>query len=242
MPPTPTSPTTDVAHAPKVGNCYQTTKHSFHHHRDGSQPVPCKRKHTTETFAVFETKQYPGPNKMDQIWRVCGSRFAKYVGGSDTVSTLGYVVLRPSVDQSVDGQTWVRCDAVNRLSLNGEVGLPHHGSLRHALAKEVPDRYRGCANHKPKATNPVFFKSCQNRHKAELIPKSKTLGGPHAKYPGKKSVESTSESFCKDIVPNWVPEATSYYYYYPTKKSWESNSHQTVCWGFGKSATSLPPI
>ena len=225
-----------------VGNCYATARKAFAAQRDGSFPVPCTKKHTAETFAVFEVGAVPGTDDIDRIWRACQPRFTTYVGASPTVSTLGLTVMLPSTAQTDAGQGWIRCDAIEQPSYNGKRGLTRSGSVKGILAGAVPDQFRGCALHWPKPSQAVIFSSCRRSHQAELIPQSITLGGPEAPFPGVTSTRSRSASFCQATFQDYVSETLNYYYYYPTRASWTSGSHDTTCWALDLQGDGLPPI
>lgn len=242
--PSETTETTDepqVAGPPEVGNCYPTGKVAFQQRRDGSFPVKCSKPHTAETFAVFDVGSSPTGADIDRVWRVCQERFKDYVGDSPTVSTLGMTVIEPHVDQELQGQQWARCDAIEMPNYNGVGGRQRTGSLEGALDGGVPNRFRGCVKHWPKVDQAVHFTSCRENHQAELIPVSLDLGGPEAPYPGRNSVLNDSKTFCGNIFQEYVPETLNYYYYYPTRSSWKSGSHDTTCWALDTEGDGLPP-
>lgn len=237
-----TSPEPDVAAAPEPGNCYDTRKRDFDAHRDGSEPVRCAQPHTAETFAVFRTAALPEPKAADRIWRVCQARFAGYVGDTTTVSSLGMTVITPSVEQVGAGQTWARCDVIERGNFNATAGGRRTGSLAGALTDGVPDRFRACSDTMPAVTKPVRLVPCSTYHRAELIPESTVLGGPNADYPGTGSARSAARQSCADVFRDYVPETYQYYFYYPTRASWVSGSHATTCWAVDPDGQGLPPI
>jgi hypothetical protein len=237
-----TEPKPQLAPRPVVGNCYATGRKGFSSQRDGSFPVACTKRHTAETFAVFNVGTTPLPGDIDRIWRSCQPKFREYVGGAPTISTLGLTVILPSVAQTDAGQGWIRCDAIQQPSYNGNRGLARSGSLRNMLAGSVPGQFRGCALHWPKVDQVVIFTSCQRSHQAELIPESINLGGPSAPFPGVTTTQSRSKAFCESTFQNYVSETLNYYYYYPTAASWKSGSHDTTCWALDLTGDGLPPI
>jgi hypothetical protein len=243
--PTTTSPTKKppkLAGRPAVGNCYETGRKAFANQRDGSFPVPCAKRHTAETFAVYNVGAVPAASDIDRVWRVCQPKFKEYVGASPTVSTLGLTVVLPSAAQAQAGQGWIRCDAIQQPSYNGNRGIPRSGSVRGILTGGVPPQFRGCALHWPKPSQPVIFTSCRHGHQAELIPESLTLGAANAPFPGVQSTRSRSASFCEATFQDYVTETLNYYYYYPTRASWKSGSHDTTCWALDLKGDGLPPI
>ncbi|MEP6665672.1 MAG: septum formation family protein [Nocardioidaceae bacterium] len=235
-------PTPQAASKPTPGECYATGTIAFNRQRDGSAPVSCNAQHTAETVAVFAAGQSPSSQDINNVWRSCQPRFKTYVGGAPTVSTLGLVVILPSEKQLAEGQSWMRCDAVERSSFNRDVGLPRQGSVKGALSGSVPVAYRGCVKHWPKVSLAVHFTSCRESHQAELIPESINLGGPNAPFPGTNSVKSKSKRFCANAFQDFVPETRNYYFYYPTPASWKSGSHDTTCWALDTKGNGLPPI
>ncbi len=254
-PPTTSEPTPDpspatetttakpqVAGKPKVGNCYDTGNVAFNQQRDGSSPVACNSSHTAETVAVFAVGDSPDSGVIDKAWRSCQPRFKTYVGDAPTVSTLGLVIMLPSDAQVTAGHRWIRCDAIERSSYNRDVGLPRKGSVKGVLSGSVPDAYRGCVKHWPKVSLAVHFTSCRESHQAELIPEAISLGGPNAEFPGSKTLRTRSQQFCESTFQEYVPETLNYYYYYPTRASWKSGSHDTTCWALDTRGDGLPPI
>lgn len=240
--PTKKPPKDPIAGRPAVGACYNTGRKAFNNQRDGSFPVPCTKKHTAETFAVFSVGTSPRSTDIDRVWRVCHSRFAGYVGGTPTISTLGLTVILPSQAQIEAGQGWIRCDAIQQPSYNGDRGVPRAGSVKGMLAGGVPRQFRGCALHWPKVDQAVIFTSCNRSHQAELIPESLTLGGPSAPFPGVTTTRARSQKFCESTFQDYVTETRNYYYYYPTAASWRSGSHSTTCWALDLQGDGLPPI
>ncbi len=239
--PTETTAEPELAGPPKVGNCYRTGKVAFQQQRDGSFPVNCGRPHTAETFAVIDVGGSARKAEIDRVWRECQASFKRYVGDSQTVSTLGLTVIQPTADQMLQGQQWARCDAIELPNYNGLGGRLRTGSVAGALEGGVPDEFRGCVRHWPKVDQPVHFTSCRKNHQAELIPESLNLGGPDATYPGQSSVLNASKTFCANIFQDYVPETLNYYYYYPTASSWKSGSHDTTCWALDTEGDGLPP-
>jgi putative regulator of septum formation len=231
-----------VAASPQVGNCYNAGKAAFHRQRDGSSPVSCRQRHTAETFAVFSTGPVPNRRTIDRIWRDCQSRFRAYVGDSTTVSTLRLTVMLPSTGQIAAGQHWVRCDAIELPGYTGHSGLPRTSSLKGALDRGVPKAFRGCARHWPRLDRSVHFTSCQRKHQTELIPESANLGGPEAAYPGRGTVKKDSKRFCLRAFQHFVPRTRHFYYYYPTRSSWRSSTHDTTCWALDPRGDGLPPV
>lgn len=232
----------ELAPRPSVGDCFATGKAAFQHQSDGSFSVPCSTAHTAETFAVFQATPVPNSSELAKIWRTCNARFKKFTGDSPTVSTLSLTVILPSVKQIAAGAEWVRCDALESPNYNGQGGVTRTGSLKNALkGGDVPNEYRGCVKHWPRVTQKVHFTSCAQRHQAELIPVSIGLGGANAKFPGTGIVESRSKTFCGEVFQDYVPETTHYYYYYPTRDSWSSGTHETACWALDTQGDGLPP-
>jgi hypothetical protein len=240
--PTTTPTSQPLAGRPQVGDCYDTSRRAFARQNDGSFPVSCARPHTAETFAVVTVGPLPSARAIDKVWRHCQPRFKTYVGGSPTISTIGFTVMLPSTAQAAAGQGWIRCDAMEQPSYNGHRGITRRGSLQDALSSGVPAKYRGCALHWPKVDHPVIFSSCKRRHQAELIPESLHLGGPEAKYPGLKASRSRSRQFCESTFQDYVTETLNYYFYFPTPASWRSGSHDTACWALDIHGDGLPPI
>jgi len=242
--PTETSTTTEepqLAGRPEVGNCYNTSKTQFRQQRDGSFPVSCSNRHTAETFAVFNVSASPTSDQTDKVWRSCHARFPGYVGAAATLSKLDLALILPSNDQTSAGQTWIRCDVIQKAHYNARVGVSRVGSLKNALSGGVSREFRGCVKHWPKVYQAVHFTPCSQRHQAELIPESLFLGAPEAPFPGTKTSQDRSKQFCENVFQDYVPETNNYYYYYPTKASWKSGSHNTTCWALDVSGDGLPP-
>jgi hypothetical protein len=232
----------DVAARPQVGNCYSTSTAAFRRQRDGSEPVGCHKRHTAETLAVFSVGGEPDRARIQRVWRHCEGRFGSYVGNSPTVSTLKVIVMLPSKAQTAAGQGWIRCDAIQPPSYAGHTGLPRRGSVKGELSHRVPSALRGCVRHWPKIQQAVHFTSCRRHHQAELLPVSRGLGSTEAPYPGRRSVKKASQQFCANVVQHYVPQTRHYYYYYPTRSSWRSSTHDTTCWALDPKGDGLPPI
>jgi hypothetical protein len=218
------------------------TKSAFKRQRDGSFPLACTMRHTSETYLVTMVGGYPAPRQIDQVWRRCHDRFRGYVGASATVSTLGIAVIMPSTPQVRAGQGWIRCDVIERGSYAGQGGQPRTGSVRNVLVNDVPDVFRACTLRWPRVTQQVRFSPCGRFHQAELVPESRRLGGPEAAYPGRRNSRLSSANYCERVVLDYVPEALRYYYHYPTRGSWRTGTRDTVCWALDPTGNGLPPI
>ncbi len=241
-PPTSTTTTEPVVSRPRIGNCYDTTRKQFRIQRDGSSPIDCTRRHTAETFAAFRVSPSPLRAEIAKVWRDCQPRFQQYVGDSATISKLDLALILPSEAQVGAGQDWIRCDVILKAHYNARVGVPRAGSLHGALSSGVPSQFRGCVRHWPKVLQPVRFTSCKQAHQAQLIPESLFLGPPDAPYPGVTTAQNRSRAFCAGIFQEYVPETQNYYYYYPTRASWQSGSHNTTCWALDTQGDGLPPL
>jgi hypothetical protein len=239
-PPEPPEP--ELASRPEVGNCYAVKNRDFLRQRDGSFPVKCREPHTAETYAVFRVDPYPVSPQIDGIWRKCHDRFRAYVGASENVSKLGVALIMPGTRQVIEGQGWIRCDVIERVNFNGQVGLERTGSVRNVLADGVPKRFRGCVRHWPRPNKAVHFTSCDVSHQAELIPEAIRIGGPRAPFPGVGVTRQRSQTFCENTVLDYVPEALNYYYYFPTRASWRAGTRDTVCWALDKDGQGLPAL
>jgi hypothetical protein len=90
---------------------------------DASPPVPCKQKHTAETFAVGDfpddvagtDADIDDPAIGEHVFTQCEKQFRRFLGGDESAvmrATVTWAWFRPGEKAWDNGARWWRCDVV----------------------------------------------------------------------------------------------------------------------------------
>ena len=184
-----------------------------------SPPVSCRTRHTARTYHVGRLDTVVDGHLLAvdsrlaqrQVERACPRELADYLGGSAetrALSRLEAVWFSPTIEQSDDGASWFRCDAV-ALAESGKLApLPRR--LRGILDRsDALDEVGLCGTAAPgeRGFERVI---CSRRHRWRAM---STIGIPGGDtYPGVAAVREAGESQCRDRVRRATgsPERFSY--------------------------------
>ena len=232
------SPTraTPAPRPPSTG-CYSLTFDQALAPTTSATPVPCRRRHTTETYAVGRLSTVVGGHLLAvdsahvraQVAHTCPARLARYLGGSSDevrLSMLRPVWFTPTVRQSDTGQSWFRCDVVavagpNRL-------LPITGRLKGVLAGSHAEDYAMCSTAKP-GTAGFRRVPCQEKHSWRAL---RIVPIPGTTYPGVAKAKGAGQTICRNAGRSAASDALNFEwgYEWPTKQEWDGGQTYGVCW------------
>ena len=184
----------DAVAAPELGACRNLTPDDVAAPSNATVTVDCAEAHTAQTYAVgslpdeFADVDYDDDALGDFAYRTCSQRFAKFVGGDESLvmrSVVSWAWFRPSKDAWGDGARWYRCDIVGGGDQSKTyVDLP--ADAKGLLSGRVRDAWMVCA------PGPTVAGSarvpCTEPHAWRAVSTIK-LGEPEDEYPGDRVVE-----------------------------------------------------
>src|SRR5688572_22251998 len=110
----------DKSTPPKLGACYVLTPEDTTAASNTTEPVPCAKPHTAETFAIGTLpastgKEYDSKAHGKWVFEKCEKSFEKFLGVDESLAMriqLSWAWFRPSERGWDDGARWYRCDLV----------------------------------------------------------------------------------------------------------------------------------
>lgn len=237
------APRAKAAPRPAVGRCYRMSYDAAVGGISTARPVSCKKKHTTQTFAVGPLSTVVNGHLLavdsarvtKQLARECPARFASYVGGSvedRRLSMLAPIPFSPTLEQSDRGESWFRCDVVALESAGRLTELV--GATRKVLDSEAGrSRWARCATGKP-GTKGSAHVLCRTNDSWRAVATVDVPGGPGGRWPGSRAAADAG-SVCEDRVRDQADDPLSFTWGYepPTKDQWASGLHYGFCWAPG---------
>jgi len=225
-----------------VGSCHRLTYEEALAPTDVERPVPCPKRHTSQTYAVgrLATEQDGHLLAVDsaavqaQVAQRCPTKLGSYLGATDEqlrLTMLRAVWFTPTVEQSDAGANWFRCDviAVAGEDRVGQAPTTFKGVLASADGRTS---YAMCATAEP--GTPAFERVlCSEEHSWRAI-RSVTLDGkgPAGAYPGEAAVREAGQSPCTEVAREIAEDALDYEwgYEWPTAEQWSAGQTYGRCW------------
>jgi len=235
--PTPT-PTPDPP--PKNGACRRVSVKGLRTIVNDDATVPCKRKHTTVTFAVEKLPASASRGALsaaderveNAANRFCEKRFDHYVGGNRAdrrLSMLTPTYFLPSSEQWNIGARWVRCDIYAYETPSALADLPPN--LKNALTRDkIAEDFNRCSPVSPSA--PSFrHVACSQPHDWRAVA-IQTVGKPKERYPGHNTVQDRAQRLCEKPVRDYLgtQAAFSYGFEVPQRDTWTEGDRVALCW------------
>jgi hypothetical protein len=221
-----------------VGACYDLDFDQATAPTSEIPPVSCRKRHTTQTYFVGRLDTVVDGHLLAvdsrvaqrQVSESCPRHFASYVGGSAgdrELSRLKAVWFSPTIEESDQGASWFRCDAVAIERAGTLAPLPGrvHGILDRPDALE---KVGICGTAAPGARS--FERViCSHRHAWKAL---STISISGTTYPGISAVRRAGEDDCRDQVEraSGTPERFSYGWEWPTREQWGDGQHFGYCW------------
>ncbi|MDO7867171.1 septum formation family protein [Nocardioides jiangxiensis] len=241
MPP----PTAAAAPVPPAHGCYDLSYQAALASTSDARPVDCSKAHTVRTFFVGQADTLTAGGHLlaidsekvrRQMATTCPQRFASYVGGNTEerrLSMLSPVWFGPTLKESDEGQSWLRCDVI---ALASEGRLARLGGrLEKVLDKaDGRDRWGRCATAKPGTRN-AHQVICSVDHAWRAVATVDVKGGPKGAFPGAKAADAAGAA-CEDKVRAKASDKLSFTWGWtpPTKAQWDAGQHYGFCWAPGK--------
>ena len=202
------------------------------------QPVACRSRHTSMTFAVGRLDTVVDGHLLAvdadrvqaQVAEACPERLAAFVGGTREdrrLSMLRAVWFTPSVEESDSGASWYRCDVV-ALAAQDRLA-PLTGRLAGVLDETVGrDRYGMCGTAQPgtKGFERVVCAAEHSWRASAVVPLAGTA------YPGEEKVRAAGEGPCRDAGAAAAESSLDYQwgYEWPTAEQWAGGQRYGRCW------------
>lgn len=247
--PTPTATATveqktaEPAPRPRTGRCYRLTYDEALAATSANEPVSCRRKHTSQTFFVGPLDTVVGGHLLavdsDRVKRQlatqCPARFAAYVGGSveaRRLSMLAATWFSPTLTESDDGQSWIRCDVIALASPEKLALLD--GKLEKVLdSTEGRARWARCATGKP-GTQGSHHVLCSANDAWRAVSTVDIRAGRGGAWPGEAAAADAGD-VCEDRVRDLAEDKLSFTWGYepPTRAQWAAGQHHGFCWAPG---------
>lgn len=236
---TPVSPpTARPVPVPPRRACYRLDYEAAVAPTNDASPVPCRRSHTSQTYAVGRLDTLVSGHLLAvdservqaRVAATCPRRLASYLGGTTEqlrLSMLRAVWFTPTVEESDEGAGWYRCDVI---AVAGDERLARlDGRLAGILDTEAGrDRYGTCGTAEP-GTEAFTRVICSVDHSWRAIA---TVAIPGDRYPGVDSVRARGQGPCEDAGRAVADDALDFQwgYEWPTVDDWRAGRHYGLCW------------
>lgn len=226
----------DKTTPPELGACYRLVPSDTEKPSNLSEPVPCTKPHTSQTFAVGTLpattgKSYKAPGHGKWIFATCERAFERFLGVDESLAMrirLSWAWFRPSERGWDKGARWYRCDLVGGpADAAGYAALP--ATAKGLFRARPPEQWLTCA------LGETVLKSkkvaCTEPHSWRAVTSIK-LGGPEDAYIGDRLSEVRSRDFCSDWVGAWMNYPVEYEFGYTWfhEAEWQAGNRRSVCW------------
>ncbi len=226
---TPPSP----APAPEVGECHDLSFGQAVAVVGRTEPVPCRRRHTAETYFVGRldlrtasgfTRRVDSRAAQRQVRSTCAARLPRHLGRTPRelrLSMVQSVWFVPGPGQAELGADWFRCDLVVVASPKKLLRLPRRTKGWDA----VPAM---CATAAP-GTRTFKRVTCEARHAWRAV---STVDIPGPTLPPERAVAARMESTCRDAARSLADDPLDFSWSQesPTPEQWNAGQHYGICW------------
>jgi hypothetical protein len=229
--------------APVMGGCYRLSYDEAVAPTNDDHPVPCKKAHTSQTFAVGQLDLVSNGHLLavdsdavqKQVAQRCPAKLATYVGATKEqlrLSMLRPVWFTPTMEQSDAGAGWYRCDVI-AVTGDKQVAKVEHdisGALKTAAGRT---EFAMCGTAQP-GTAAFSRVLCREDHswKAISVVDLADEAGKHDSWPGVKVVQAAGQDACQAAARAIASDALDYEwgYEWPTKDQWQAGQDYGRCW------------
>lgn len=226
----------DSADPPRLGACRDLSVEAVDSPTDDTEPVPCRKRHTAETFLISELPATTGQAYDDRrhgahVHRTCSLAFQKFLGADESLALrtrLSWVWFRASEKAWAQGARWFRCDVVGGQPTDRAFRkLPR--TAKGLLADEEVSAWMTCAHGPVLAEAKKVF--CSEPHDWRAVTAIK-IGRPEEAYPGDRVSEVRARDGCSDWVGAWMNYPTDYEFAYSIfhEAEWKAGNRRAVCW------------
>jgi hypothetical protein len=226
----------DRTTAPKLGACYVLVPADTQKSSNATEPVPCGKPHTSETFAVGTLpestgKAYKSAGHGKWIYARCERAFERFLGVDESLAMrvqLSWAWFRPSARGWDKGARWYRCDLVGGPSDAAQyAALPTTG--KGLFRAKPPEQWLTCASGQTVLRSQKL--PCTKQHNWRAVSTIK-IGKSRDAYPGDRISEVRSRDYCSDSVGAWMKYPVEYDFVYRWfhEAVWKAGNRRSICW------------
>ncbi|UYM05735.1 septum formation family protein [Solicola gregarius] len=227
--------------APEQARCYQLSGDEVAQAHSDADPVACKKRHTSQTYAVGRLqKNLVGRDAvLDSnaiaafVDKRCAARFTGYVGGDAETRTLArvhHVWFVPTEDEITRGAHWFRCDVIANGSGGAPAALP--AVTKGLLAADDALDSWGTCDRSGESLNPeADWRLCSEPHNWQAIG-TLSVGERDASWPGRDDLQARGDE-CEATVRDYLGDSTgalTFQWSYPTSAQWRDGRRYGLCW------------
>ena len=221
---------------PRLGSCHDLAPDDLSRPADDADPVPCSKRHTTQTFLVGTLPAFTGSSYDDRrqgrhAYQVCSRALVRFVGGDESMvmrSRLSWAWFRASKKGWERGARWFRCDVVG--GPDGATRLDELPTTTKGIFNgRVHDEWMTCATGAAVAGSTKV--PCSEPHEWRAVTTIK-LGQPGDPYPGDRLTEVRARDYCSDSVGAWMNYPPDYEFGYTWfhEAEWTAGNRRAICW------------
>jgi hypothetical protein len=225
----------DPGPRPEVGECRALSFRQAVAVVGRTEPVPCRRKHTAETYFVGRLRlETPAGNtrRVDsvaaqrQARTTCVSRLPRHLGLAPRELRLKMaqaVWFTPSPQRAEAGADWFRCDVVAVASPKKLLRLP-----RRTKGWGDAPGVAMCATAAP-GTRAFRRVACGAKHAWLAVATVDLTGG---KLPARAVIADRMESTCLDVARSRADDPLDFTWSQegPTEEQWQAGQRYGICW------------
>jgi hypothetical protein len=201
-------------------------------------PVSCRRPHTAQTYHVGTLDPVVNGHLLAvdakrvqaQVAEACPRRLGRFLRGTPAqlrLSALRAVWFTPTLEQSDEGESWYRCDAIALAGGDRLARLDRRveGVLATPAGRE---RFGICGTARP--GTPGFERIiCSRPHAWRAI---SSYDVPGRSYPGAAAVRAVGQKRCQAAGQAVADDSLNYQWGYdwPTATQWRAGQRYGLCW------------
>jgi len=230
------STASDRTSPPAADACRALTEAQLTKATDDTEPIPCTRRHTAQTYLVGHLPGSAGTGYRSQavakyVFTACRAAFLRELDIDDALALrvdLSWAWFGPSRQGWEHGARWFRCDVVG--GADGARRLrPIPANLRTLFHGLPPNAWLRCRSGADFTTATAV--PCSQAHTWRAVSAIK-IGGPDQPYPGDRFSEVRARDYCADAVIAWLDYPPTYAYGYTTfhQAEWEAGNRRALCW------------
>jgi hypothetical protein len=232
--PTQTTPP-DPGPTPKVGECHDLTFRQAVSVVGRTEPVPCGRGHTAETFhvgrlelatAAGAVRRVDSRAAQKQARTTCTARLPRHLGLTHRglrLTMAQAVWFTPSQARADAGADWFRCDVVVVTAPRQLLRLP-----RRTKGWGDAPAIAMCATAAP-GTKRFKRVTCGAKHSWVAVA---TVDIPGRRLPGQDAIADRMEASCRDAARSRADDPLDFTWSQesPTAEQWHAGRHYGICW------------
>lgn len=225
----------DPGPRPEVGECHALSFRQAVAVVGRTEPVPCRRRHTAETYFVGRlrletpagnTRRVDSAAAQRQARTTCASRLPRHLGLTprELRLTMAQAVwFTPSPQRAEAGADWFRCDVVAVASPKKLLPLP-----RRTKGWGDAPVVAMCATAAPD-TKAFRRVACGAKHAWLAVT---TVDLPGRKLPARSAIADRMESTCLDVARSRADDPLDFTWSQegPTQEQWQAGQHYGICW------------